>query len=384
MKKLIFIVLLFFTSYGQISQISSRTFTGEFPVTINGSNFKSGVYYVYPATRVLDVLRRAADTLSFEDIPRDIKVDGMSIDVFQYLFKNDQTQNPVVTPGMNIFAEFPAERVTIKGDILNKVDKLTIHKNEKLDAFISLFTLSPTADSSFIYLIRDNKSEKIQVSDYGSILLKDQDYIVVPESKTKLPPCMVEIKGEVNKPGLYAIEHGKTQLKEIIPEIDILSTGSLSRICIYRKIKIEQLQSPRQEVVAGLKNMAGNYTSFYVDTNQILNDKDVIEVLKTDSFVYVNGFVVHPSGIEYKDGLEVRDYIKKAGGFSKSADKVNVRVLTSCGMNYQIRDIKKIQPGDVILVPEASESKWIKTWTPIIGVIGSTASIIAAVINLSR
>jgi protein involved in polysaccharide export with SLBB domain len=384
MKKLLLIVLLFFTSYSQISQISSRTFTGEFPVTINGSNFKSGVYYVYPATRVLDVLKRAADTLSFEDIPRDIKVDGVSIDVFQYLFKNDQTQNPVVTPGMNIFAEFPAERVTIKGDILNKVEKLTIHKNEKLDAFMNLFSLSSTADSTFIYLIRDNKSEKIQVSDYGTILLKDQDYIVVPENKTKLPPCMVEVKGEVNKPGLYAIEHGETQLKELIPEIDILPTGSLSRICIYRKIKIEQLQSPRQEVVAGLKNMAGNYTSFYVDTNQILNDKDVIEVLKTDSFVYVNGFVARPSGIEYKDGLEVRDYIKRAGGFSKSADKVNVRVLTSCGMNYQIRDIKKIQPGDVILVPEASESKWIKTWTPIISVIGSTASIIAAVINLSR
>lgn len=385
MKKLLFIVLLFSMSYSQMSsQISSRTFTGEFPVTINGGNFKPGVYYVYPAMRVLDVLKRAGDSLFLEDIPRVIKVDGVSIDLFQYIFKNDQNQNPVVTPGMNIYAEFPTERVTIKGDILNKVDKLTIHKNEKLDEFIKLFTLSPTADSTFVYLIRDNKSEKIQASNYGSILLKDQDYVIVPENKTKLPPCMVEIKGEVNKPGLYAIEHGKTQLKELIHEIDILPTGSLSRICIYRKIKIEQLQSPRQEVVAGLKNMSGNYTSFYVDTNQILNDKDVIEVLKTDSFVYVNGFVTQPSGIKYKEGLEVRDYIKKAGGFSKSADKVNVRVLTSCGMNYQIRDIKKIQPGDVILVPEASESKWIKTWTPIISVIGSTASIIAAVINLSR
>lgn len=49
MKKLLFIVLLFSMSYSQISsQISSRTFTGEFPVTINGGNFKPGVYYVYP------------------------------------------------------------------------------------------------------------------------------------------------------------------------------------------------------------------------------------------------------------------------------------------------------------------------------------------------
>jgi hypothetical protein len=385
MKKLLLFTILFFASYGcGYGQVANKTFTGEFPVTINGGNFKPGVYYVYPAIRVLDALKRAVDTLSIEDIPRDIKVDGQSVDLIKYIFKNDMDQNPVVTPGMNIYAEFPTERVTIKGDILNKVNKLTIHKDELLSDFISLFTLSPTADSTFVYLLRDNKNEKVLVQDYGTITLKDNDYIIVPENKTKLPPCMVEVKGEVNRAGLYSIDHGKTRLSDIIPLIDLLPTANKSKICIYRKIKMDQLQSPRPEVTAGLKNLATSYNTFYADTDQVLSDKDIIEFSKIEPVVYVNGFVVRPSGIAYADSLKVEDYIMKAGGFSRSADKRNVRVITACGVNYQLRDVKEVQPGDVILVPESSESKWVKTWTPIISIIGTTVSVTATIINLTR
>ena len=389
MKKSLLIFLLFFTSYAQLpsqmtSQISSKTYTGEFPVTINGGNFIPGVYYAFPATRVLDLLRKATDTLAIDDIPREITVDDKTIDLLKYIFNNDLDNNPTVTPGMTIYVRFPIEHVSIKGDILNKVSKVAIHNNEKLSDFIKLFTLSPTADSSFITLIRDNASLQISSSKYDTILLKNNDFVIVPENKSKLPPCMVEIKGEADKPGFYAIEHGKTRLKDILPQIGLLPTANISKICIYRKLKVDQLQSPRLEVTAGLKNLAVSHTTFYADSEQILNDKDIIEIPKTDHFVYINGFVKNPSSIEYTEGLLVRDYIKKAGGFSKSADKVNVRVITACGNNYQIKDIKEVQPGDVILVPESSESKWIKTWTPIISVIGSTASIIAAVINLSK
>ena len=90
--------------YGQItSQISSRTFTGEFPVTINGGNFIPGVYYVYPAIRVLDVLKKATDILSIENLSRDIKVNDTTVDILRYILKNEQDQNPTVTPGMNIY-----------------------------------------------------------------------------------------------------------------------------------------------------------------------------------------------------------------------------------------------------------------------------------------
>ena len=385
MRKLLFVFLLFITSFGQMSsQISTKTYTGEFPVTINGGNFVPGVYYVYPAVKVLDVLRKATDTLSIEDIPRDIMVNDQSIDLLKYIFNNDPDNNPSVTPGMNIYAGFPTGRVTIKGDILNKVNRVAIHNNEKLSDFMGLFTLSPTADSSFVTVIRDNVSEVITAAKYDTVLLRDNDYVIVPEGKSKLPPCMVEIKGEADKPGLYPIEHGKTRLKEILPLVGLLPTANVSKINISRKLKVDQLQSPRIEVTTGLKNLAISHTTFYADSEQILNDKDVIEIPKTDHFVYINGFVKNPSSIEYAEGLMVEDYIKKAGGFSRSADKVNVRVITACGNNYQIKDIKEVQPGDVILVPESSESKWVKTWTPIISIIGTTVSVVATVINLTR
>lgn len=379
-KILTYIVLSFFICYSQIN----KTFTGEFPVTVNGGNFTPGIYYVCPAIRVLDVLKKATDTLTIEKLPRDIKVNDTTIDIIKYILKNEQDQNPIATPGMDIYVNFPSEYVVIKGAISNNINKIAIHKNEKLSDFISLFTLSPTADNSYITLLRDNISKIIPTHEHETITLKNNDFVIVPEAKSKLPPCMVEIKGEINKPGYYGIQHGKTQLKDLLPILDILPTANISKICIYRKLKVDQLQSPRQEIAIGLKNLSTSHTTFYIDSNQILNDKDIIEIPKTDNFVYVRGFVVRPSGIEYSESLTVRDYIKKAGGFSKSADKINVRVITSCGINYQIKNVNNVQPGDVILVPESSESKWIKTWAPIISVLGSTASIIAAVINLSK
>lgn len=87
MKQSLFIFLLFITSFGQMSpQITTKTYTGEFPVTINGGNFVPGVYYVYPSVKVLDVLRKATDTLSIEDIPRDIMVNDQAIDLLKYIF----------------------------------------------------------------------------------------------------------------------------------------------------------------------------------------------------------------------------------------------------------------------------------------------------------
>lgn len=368
------------------SQIINQQYSiqQQYSVTLNGGNFISGVYYVPPAFRVLDVLKMATDTLRMENLSRDIQVDSVSIDIFRYLFKNDQTQNPSIRSGMQIFVVFPEKYAIVSGDIQNKINKLPIKKNEDLESLLNLFTLSPTADSSYVSLIRGQVTTKVLRSDFKKELIENNDFIIVPTLKSKHLPYLVQIRGEVERPGYYPIDYGVTKVNEIVLLAKPLQSGNISKICIYRKVKLDQQQSPRLEVSSGLKNLSSQFITLCSDSNQTLNDSDIIEIPRIDLCVYVNGYVSQPRAVAFKEGLSIKNYIKMAGGFTRAADRVNVRVLTSCGTNFQIRDVKKIQPGDIIMVPEASESKWVKTWSPIISVIGSTASIIAALINISR
>ena len=383
MKVTLSYVFLFFSLI--YSQTINQQFNiQQYSVTLNGGNFISGVYNVSPAFRILDVLKMATDTLKPENISRDIQVDGVSIDLFQYLCKNDQTQNPSIRAGMQIFVIFPERYVIVNGDIQNKINKIPIKKNETLQSLLELFTLNPSADSSYVQLIRSQRTLNILRSEFNNQILENNDFIIVPTLKSKHLPYLVQIKGEVEKPGFYPIKHGITTVKEIIEAAKLLQAGNISKTCVFRKIKLDQQQSPRQEVLSGLKNLSSQFITLCGDSLQTLNDSDIIEVPRIDSCVYVNGYVAHPCAVLFNKNLSIKDYIKRAGGFTKASDKVNVRVLTSCGVNFQVRDVKKIQPGDIIMVPESSESKWVKTWSPIISVIGSTASIIAALINISR
>jgi len=326
----------------------------------------------------------ATDTLKMENLPRDILVDSVNIDIFQYLFKNDQTQNPSIKSGMQIFVIFPERFATINGDIQNKISKIALKKNEDLESLLNLFTLNPTADSSYVSIIRDQTTKKVLRSDFKGELIENNDFIIVPTLKSKHLPYLVQIRGEIERPGFYPIEYGVTKVNEIVLLAKPLQSGNLSKVCVYRKVKIDPQQSPRLEVSSGLKNISNQFITLCSDNNQTLNDSDIIEVPRVDLSVYVNGYVSKPRAIAYKEGTSVKEYINMAGGFTRAADKVNVRILTSCGTAFQVRDVKDVQPGDIIMVPEASESKWVKTWSPIIGVVGSTASIIAALINISR
>lgn len=175
----------------------------------------------------------ATDTLKMENLPRDILVDSVNIDIFQYLFKNDQTQNPSIKSGMQIFVIFPERFATINGDIQNKISKIALKKNEDLESLLNLFTLNPTADSSYVSIIRDQTTKKVLRSDFKGELIENNDFIIVPTLKSKHLPYLVQIRGEIERPGFYPIEYGVTKVNEIVLLAKPLQSGNLSKVCVY-------------------------------------------------------------------------------------------------------------------------------------------------------
>jgi protein involved in polysaccharide export with SLBB domain len=355
-----------------------------FPISVNGGYFNSGTYYLPPAFHLLDVLKASCDSLPWSRVPRGIEVDNVTVDIYKYLANGDEFQNPEIKAGMVIKIPYPKQTVSVLGDVKSKfMGEVPILPGETIESLLSLYTMNPSADTSKVILVRERESSDIDKSRFKDFTLKDKDYLYVPTGVIIKPPQNVSIKGEVDLPGIYPIVHGKTLVREVLDKSG--ARGDINRIHIYRKMIVNAGISPRIEVTSGIKNISGDIINLCGSMeNKTLYDGDIIEVPKFDSMVYVSGYVHNPGSFTYHKDDKVMDYVKKAGGYNRAADDANIRVITSCGVTSQIRDVREINPGDIILVPEATESKWIKTWTPIIGVMGSTASVIAALISVSR
>lgn len=79
-----------------------------------------------------------------------------------------------------------------------------------------------------------------------------------------------------------------------------------------------------------------------------LEDGDKIYIPSKPNTVSVAGEVSYPASILYKDGADYKYYIEKAGSFTRNSDKQNIFIIKVNGT--ATRDLKKIDPGDVIVV----------------------------------
>ena len=88
-----------------------------------------------------------------------------------------------------------------------------------------------------------------------------------------------------------------------------------------------------------------------------LEPGDQLFVPRTPNSVVVAGEVMSPSGIQFKEGRIVADYLALAGGTTEIADENHVFVIQPDGSAVQAQgsswlgDPPKLAPGSVIVVP---------------------------------
>ena len=101
----------------------------------------------------------------------------------------------------------------------------------------------------------------------------------------------------------------------------------------------------------------------------LLENGDVIRVPKKDGLVLVSGEVIFPNAIAFEKGLATQDYIKRAGGYSQSADTSRVIVAHRDGSFEEIEGEPSwfgrggqtgMRPGDEILVLPKVKTKSIE------------------------
>ncbi len=131
-----------------------------------------------------------------------------------------------------------------------------------------------------------------------------------------------------------------------------------------------------------------------------LEQSDTLHIPVKNSVVNVTGAVMSQGSFIYSDKLDYKDYIEMTGGYAKYADKKNIYVLKVDGSAMRLpkgstrwsdsrsrweltsfsEDIKDIEPGDTIVIPEKLDrTAWLRytqTLTAILYQIAVTAGVV--------
>ena len=115
---------------------------------------------------------------------------------------------------------------------------------------------------------------------------------------------------------------------------------------------------------------------------------DVLFIPEYVSTVKINGAVMYPNTVLYKEGENSRYYINQAGGYASNAKKRSAFVVYMNGTVSRIRSGSKtaIEPGGEIIIPTKDPSKRMSV-AEMVGMgtsIATLGTMIATLVNLFK
>ena len=189
---------------------------------------------------------------------------------------------------------------------------------------------------------------------------------------------LVTVEGEVRFPGPYPIDEGRDRLRDIlvraggVTEEAMLEQASIVRWqgsgvedAEFERLKEfppSQLTKDQQDFMQlKTREKPGQMAIDFVrllregdeSQNVLMSRNDRIIIPRASKTVAVSGQVASPSTYLYNPAYGISDYIRQAGGVSKSAQTKRIRVIKGkTGKWIDADQVKRLEPGDTILVPE--------------------------------
>ena len=249
----------------------------------------------------------------------------------------------------------------------------------------------------------------LTISDQPDFTLQPFDEVYVRRSPEYNEQQNVTIEGEVQFEGNYALASKGQRLSEVIK-----MAGGLTNQAYAEGTKLLRQMTPEERdqmdiVLRTAQRNSGNDSidmkklltnATYpvgielekalknpgTDDDPILREGDRIVVPRYDGTVKINGEVLYPNTVYYKEGKNTDYYINLAGGTTSTGKKSMTVIIYMNGMVARADRKHKPQPGCQIVVPTKARRKGMSL--PEIMSIGtSTASIatmIATIANLTK
>ena len=294
----------------------------------------------------------------------------------------------------------------------------------KEDAYLAKAQLARTSivdGSAAQHLHEDIDLSKALEGNADNPPLHGGDELFVTQASNWHRPWTVQVKGEAMRPGPYVIRQGqplasvledcgglrpdgylrglillRRSLKEVQRKnIELARTrleGEITRVALtpttnrqqaepniaekataLRMLENMLTQSASQQAVGRIVLNIDSLESLNASTSNVqLEDGDEIIIPRQPSWVNVMGEVYGPAGVAYDPALTVRQYIDRAGGFTREADQEEVFVVKVTGEVISETGLKdsgknhifpllplvsgglmqvRLEPGDTIYAP---------------------------------
>ena len=246
--------------------------------------------------------------------------------------------------------------------------------------------------------------------------LKPFDEVYVRKSPGYFTQQNVEIEGEVMFAGTYTLTKKNERLSDLFKragggtDLAYIPGARLERkVNDAERIRLEELVKMRKEEkervmqeiainnnrsvgemqqVVNMEELTEIPETYHVgieldkalanpggDFDIVLREGDRIHVPTYNGTVKIEGEVMYPNTIAYKEGKSAKYYINQAGGYNRYAKKNQAYVIYMNGTVAKVNDGAKILPGCEIVVPQKAMNR--KLGIAEYMSIGSTAAAIA-------
>ncbi|MBQ5664101.1 MAG: SLBB domain-containing protein [Bacteroidaceae bacterium] len=239
-------------------------------------------------------------------------------------------------------------------------------------------------------------------------VLKPYDAVYVRRSPKYYEEQNVMVSGEVEFAGTYVLDRKGLRLSDVVKNAGGLTNKAYAKGArLERKMTAEQ----RAKMLDAMKTMQKQMDSLEVseieikpimqvgieldkalaspgsDADIVLEDGDRLIIPQITNTVKVDGNVMFPNAVAYKEGAKLKHYIRQAGGYGMNAKKSKAIVVYMNGTVAEASNSKDlIQPGCQIIVPTKIARKGLST-SEIFSLASSSASlatVVLALINLLK
>ena len=247
------------------------------------------------------------------------------------------------------------------------------------------------------------------ISEQPDFTLQPFDEVYVRRSPDYNEQQNVTIEGEVQFSGNYALSSKGQRLSEVIKMAGGLTNQAYSEGTTLLRQMTSEERDMMETMLRTAQRNSGNdsidvkklmtNTTYPVgieldkalknpgtDDDPILREGDRIVVPRYDGTVKINGEVLFPNTVYFKEGKSTDYYINLAGGTTSTAKKSMTVIIYMNGMVARADRKHKPRPGCQIVVPTKSRRKGMSL-PEILSIGSSTASIatmIATIANLTK
>ena len=211
----------------------------------------------------------------------------------------------------------------------------------------------------------------------------------------------VTVSGEVTFEGTYTISEKSMRLSDVIKNCGGLTTDAYAQGARLERQMTADEKERREIMLSVITSDSVNLSKLELsDTRSVginldmaiqhpgsdewdivVEDGDRIIVPQYRNTVSVNGEVMYPATLAYRDKAPLSYYIKHAGGFTDEARTRRVFAVNMNGTVTKVESAKDIQPGCEIVVPSKLHKNTLST-SEILGLGTMTASLASIIVAL--